>query len=306
MATQNVCKRNKFGYCKYKDMCRNMHVDQKCENPSCDIPKCIQRHPVPCKFYHKFNRCKFNPCKYSHDVNVQRNTDFETLKEETAAKFNEIKNMLNEKEKLEKKISDSDKKLKEFENKISELEGKLIEKAERDDRNTLKKRNILQRLEDIETRSDEKDIQIKILSEKIEGLEIKLKQRNDNIDIENDENETENLDLPLKQPSSDPASSEVKKCEKCDYTADNDADMKIHMQAKHKRNKTIKCWRCDYRTKNKTELTEHNDKYWYSHRMSIEERFKKYILEEFEELKKDGFTINEETLKTVSDWKSCT
>ena len=40
--------------------------------------------------------------------------------------------------------------------------------------------------------------------------------------------------------------------------------------------------------------------------MCIEERFKKYILEEFKELKKDGFTIKEETLKTVSDWKSCT
>ena len=83
----------------------------------------------------------------------------------------------------------------------------------------------------------------------------------------------------MKLPSPDPASSEVKKCEKCDYTADNDADIKIHIQAKHKRNKTIKCWRCDYRTNIKTELTEHNDKYWYSHRMSIEERFEKHILE---------------------------
>ena len=118
MATQNVCKRNKFGYCKYGDMCRNMHVDQKCENPSCDVSMCIQRHPVRCKFYHKFNRCKFDPCKYSHD---QRNTDFKNLKEETAAKFNEIENMLNHKNELEKKINDRGKKFQAFENKISEL-----------------------------------------------------------------------------------------------------------------------------------------------------------------------------------------
>ena len=37
--------------------------------------------------------------------------------------------------------------------------------------------------------------------------------------------------------------------------------------------------------------------------MWIEERFKKYILEEFEELKNDGFTVNESILKTVSEWK---
>ena len=37
--------------------------------------------------------------------------------------------------------------------------------------------------------------------------------------------------------------------------------------------------------------------------MCIEERFKKYILEEFEKLKNDGFTVNESTLKTVSEWK---
>ena len=194
--------------------------------------------------------------------------------------------------------------LKEFEDKISELEGKLIEKAERDERNILKKKNILERLEDMEKRNDEKDIQIKLLSEKIEVLECKLSQKEYIALVRKDKKETEIVDLSFEQPSSEVKSVEIKKCEKCDYTADNDGDIKTHIQAKHKRNKTIKCWRCDYKTKSKTELTEHNDKYWYSHRMSIEERFKKYILEEFEELKKDGFTVNEETLKTVSDWKS--
>ena len=73
---------------------------------------CNQRHPVQCNYYHKFSRCKFDPCKYSHD---HRNTDFENLKEETVAKFIEIENMLNEKNELEKKIIDCDKKLQAFE-----------------------------------------------------------------------------------------------------------------------------------------------------------------------------------------------
>ena len=54
--------------------------------------------------------------------------------------------------------------LQAFENKISELEEKRRKKADRDDRNMLKKKNILQRIEDIEKRNDEKDKQIKLLS----------------------------------------------------------------------------------------------------------------------------------------------
>ena len=95
-------------------------------------------------------------------------------------------------------------------------------------------------------------------------------------------------------------------CEKCDYTTNSDADLKTHIQNKHKKikNKKFKCFTCDFMTKTKPELTEHNDKYWYSHRMCIEERFKRYILEEFEKLKQDGFTVHESTLKTVNNWKS--
>jgi len=101
MATQNVCNHNKFGYCKYKDMCRNMHVDQKCENTSCDISMCIQRHPVQCKFFRDYNRCKFDPCKFEHFVNLQSRTEQEKYREETQVKFSEIDSILNEKKDLE-------------------------------------------------------------------------------------------------------------------------------------------------------------------------------------------------------------
>ena len=99
--------------------------------------------------------------------------------------------MLNDKKELEKKIIDNDKKLQAFENKISDLEGKLREKAERNDINTLKKKNILQRIEDIEKRKYEKDIQMQLLSENVEVLENRLKQKNYNTVIENYEKETE-------------------------------------------------------------------------------------------------------------------
>ena len=37
MATQNICNFNKFGFCKFRDRCRKQHVNDKCENSSCDI-----------------------------------------------------------------------------------------------------------------------------------------------------------------------------------------------------------------------------------------------------------------------------
>ena len=168
----------------------------------------------------------------------------------------------------------------------------------------LKKKSILERLEVVEKRSEEKDNEINILSEKIEHLQYQLKQKHDFTVINDVEDTSVEANSSLKQQDPDNTSSEFKKCDKCDFTSNNDSDLHTHIQAQHKKKKKIKCWTCDFATKTKHELTEHNDKYWYSHRMCIEERFKKDILEEFDELKKDGFTVHASNLKTVSDWKS--
>ena len=45
MTAQNVCKWNKFGYCKHKECCRNKHIKELCEYGACDIVNCIFRHP---------------------------------------------------------------------------------------------------------------------------------------------------------------------------------------------------------------------------------------------------------------------
>ena len=64
---QEVCLRNKFGYCKHHDLCRYLHVNDLCESTSCDIKNCNKRHPYTCTFYKEHGRCKFNDyCKYKH------------------------------------------------------------------------------------------------------------------------------------------------------------------------------------------------------------------------------------------------
>ena len=76
--------------------------------------------------------------------------------------------------------------VEEFENQIMKLEQIIIKKEEEiknlirtnetEEKNLMKKRNILQRLEALEKINDEKDATIKFLSEKVETLESTLKQ----------------------------------------------------------------------------------------------------------------------------------
>ena len=66
MAAQNVCKFNKYGFCKYKERCIKVHINENCDDNSCDDLNCNSRHPKECRYYRKYQRCKFDPCKYLH------------------------------------------------------------------------------------------------------------------------------------------------------------------------------------------------------------------------------------------------
>ena len=99
-----------------------------CENSSCELSKCKQRHPKECKFYRDFQRCKFNPCKYRHIV---RETNVDQLIVENrnnADKISEIESILCERNNLEEKIKKYDDKITEFELKIESLEKEISKK----------------------------------------------------------------------------------------------------------------------------------------------------------------------------------
>ena len=75
MAGENVCKNNKFGFCKFKDTCRFHHINTICDTIKCDIQFCEKRHPRKCKYFDKYSRCKFGIfCKYSH-VTLSKNSE---------------------------------------------------------------------------------------------------------------------------------------------------------------------------------------------------------------------------------------
>ena len=88
------------------------------------------------------------------------------------------------------------------------------------------------------------------------------------------------------------------KCDLCDFISKTTGGLKTHVTKMHTKSRRVKCWTCDYTCETKGELVIHNDKYWYSHRMCLNKNHKKDILEEFEQLKSDGFKVHQVVLDT--------
>ena len=66
---EEVCQYRKYGFCKFKEICKRKHFIQICDNLSgCkDIQKCYKRHPKDCKRFVSDSGCRFNSeCAYNH------------------------------------------------------------------------------------------------------------------------------------------------------------------------------------------------------------------------------------------------
>ena len=65
---QNVCRYNKFGYCKLSEKCRFRHNNKTCTDKHCNIVNCDKRHPKICKYQRDYGGCKFMEyCSFNHD-----------------------------------------------------------------------------------------------------------------------------------------------------------------------------------------------------------------------------------------------
>ena len=133
-----------YGHCKFAVKCR------------CETRKCNLRHPRICSFFRDYKRCKFGEwCSFEH-----REDPVEQLivkNQETIERVDEIETLLKEKLNLESKLVEYDKKLEELELKLQKQELLILQqkevikdKVKRDERNDLKKKNITERLDDLQ------------------------------------------------------------------------------------------------------------------------------------------------------------
>ena len=132
MAQQNVCRFYKFGFCKYKDNCRNMHIHEKCDDRSCKIKNCSLRHPRKCSFYRDYKRCKYSEwCQYDHvDNEVDSLTNqFEENKRKITELEKHIQNKEQDIENLVKRIEIIQTEIRvEFKTKLDILEKNILDK----------------------------------------------------------------------------------------------------------------------------------------------------------------------------------
>ena len=173
-------------------------------------------------------------------------------------------------------------KIQILENKIKDANLKIFEQAKEIELINKK----LRCLKDKENENKDLKDKFEILVKKVDDITTPSQETNSEIKVNNDTLE------------------DVKnKCEICDFIAKNEQGLKIHIKAKHTEPQKFKFYICDFSSGTKAELTEHNDVYWYSHRMCLNPRRKKEYLEDFDQLKLDGFTVKEKVYKEVLTWK---
>ena len=120
MTMEKVCLFNMYGFCKFRETCHKTHFKEICEDESCETSNCFKRHPVKCKYFEIYNRCKFGSfCLFSH-----KTTDVKSLDEVEELK---VRNATLEKhvDKLENEIKVCNARLENLEEKIRHLENKV-------------------------------------------------------------------------------------------------------------------------------------------------------------------------------------
>jgi hypothetical protein len=259
MATQNVCPYNKYGFCKHREMCRNLHVAEVCESSSCVISSCLLRHPKNCKYYTNYGRCKFDPCAYKHIDNqntFERNTQENEIIKAKLKHIEEQLKELNEKE-IETKLNME--KLKKIEEKVEDMKSYKEDMKTKDD----VIEELTRKLNTMETSLKEKDNVINRLSNKVRELEescgkIEILERKIYV-IEKknagnifckfcDEEFEESRDLQIHT-----INTHTFECQVCDFKAENKEMLDIHVSTCE----VYECQGCDYSHKRLSEMKTH-------------------------------------------------
>ena len=244
-----ICRKNKYGYCKYGDKCRFRHENEKCEKKECNIYDCEKRHPKICNYKRDFGRCKFTTyCKYDHEkpIDILENSE----------KINKLEKKIENLQKIssQKDVGEVDKKIETFEQKLQILI-KVIE--EKDSLiNDLQKKQ-----KNVETEF-RKETEVK--NEEIESLEKKIDMHLKNHEIL--EEKVNKLEVSLKH-------NENKfKCKECKFTTGSEQGLKSHVTKKHKNDSCLlSCEKCDAKLQSKIDLKIHMKAHTYTDNYSGKE-----------------------------------
>ena len=87
MSYQTICSKNKFGFCKFGNLCRMKHLEKLCDSENCEIVNCEMRNPKDCYFYNFYGSCKFGEyCRYHHRA-IENNSIVKGIRESEVKKI---------------------------------------------------------------------------------------------------------------------------------------------------------------------------------------------------------------------------
>ena len=221
MVFGNICKYNKYGYCKFGNRCFRRHENRFCEKEECEVKSCSLRHPRKCRFFMEYNYCKFGSfCRFRHEVFA----DAESVKE--------IKQLKSDLEKLREIIVEKDDKIKLKEIKIKELE----ERNSYFERDTKK---LKEKIEELKSEVDEinnsRAVETMVHLDFVERAREKYgyDSNDEESEYESDEDTRTNNRLNFRLKKVEELRKKMK-CDICDFTTKSEVGLKSHKTKKHK------------------------------------------------------------------------
>ena len=229
MAAPTICLFNKFGYCKFRERCRKHHNKEICIKNACEILSCSQRHPMICKFFRKYGRCKFSPCAFKHEIELPGN-DYEKMNKE-------VKDLGEKVLALENDIQNKNKEIEDLTNKISGIENKLTEKYIDEKLDAFEKQLVDKFEKALESYSN----YMREACTSIDDMVVEINDDIGNITIEGEDNMLRTFDNPFQF-----------KCDICEFIAKSERGLKSHKTRKHEN-----CEWCDFICETVNEMKEH-------------------------------------------------
>lgn len=224
MTEENVCRFNKFGYCKYGNYCFRYHENNICENGRCPVKSCSLRHPRKCRFFLEFGKCKFGTyCRFGHSSHESKKAleDIDALRKE----IKEVNSKIKEKE---KEINLKDDELRTLEKccqtKVIDIEKKYKEKVAKQEQVILE---LEMKVKDMVKERD--DFYTAIGLRDMEYLDLKERMKNKyGFDSNDEESEYESDD------NIEEALNKTNNCEFCEFVGKTKSGLKSHITKKHK------------------------------------------------------------------------
>ena len=248
---QNVCRKYKYGHCKYGDKCHFRHVKQICVDKNCNVFACEKRHPKICNFFSEFGQCKFTTyCDYKHEKHNSAKENSEKIKL-IEKKITEVENKVLNKDIITKLEAIEN----EFENKIKTFENQLI------------------KLKDV---IEVKDDKISVLENKVREIENKFTDFVNNEDTLKKKRKKKTFECPncdfisssekglrihktrVHTDSTNTGKDKFPKtCDLCDYDVNNKSELTQHLKTHSYKAVNFQCRECEYFGESELEMEVH-------------------------------------------------